>query len=205
MNIILLRHGESVDDILDCYGGAADYPLSENGIETAKELARSLRGEDIEHIYSSPMKRAFQTASIIQDLKECDISVIYGIKERNSYGVMSGCSREISKDIYGYILETINGKAGDYYSDELVLGAEPVDIFDDRVRIAMYDIINDAMMNGYKSVAVVTHGNVTRSIYKNLLHYQAKIGLDLLARTWISFDNDMFIVYKREGVIFKDG
>lgn len=33
MKIYLIRHIESIDDIENCYGGIADFDLSENGIK----------------------------------------------------------------------------------------------------------------------------------------------------------------------------
>lgn len=44
MKMVLIRHGESIDDILDGYGGAADYTLSDSGKQTAMEVAKSLGG-----------------------------------------------------------------------------------------------------------------------------------------------------------------
>lgn len=36
MKIYLIRHSESIDDIEDCYGGIADFDLSENGKNKVK-------------------------------------------------------------------------------------------------------------------------------------------------------------------------
>lgn len=203
MKMILIRHGESIDDILDCYGGAADYSLSDSGKQTARDVADSLGKYAIDKIYSSPLKRAVQTADAIDLLKKCGISIIAELKERNSYGVLSGCNKGDCRDIYGYILAELNGKPGDYYSDELVLGAEPLSEFDERVRAALIKIASDAESNGYKVVAVVTHGNVTRSIYKNILKFEKKIDLELLAKTIIEYDDGLFTLISNEGVYEK--
>lgn len=203
MKMILIRHGESVDDILDCYGGAADYSLSDSGKQTARDVANALSETAIEKIYSSPLKRAIQTAESIDSLKQCGISIIPELKERNSYGVLSGCNKDDCKDIYGYLLAELKGKPGDYYSDELVLGAEPLNEFDERVKVALIKVANDAENNGYQLVVVVTHGNVTRSIYKNILKFEKKIDLDLLAKTIIEFQDGIFTLISNEGVYEK--
>ena len=203
MKIVLIRHGESIDDILDCYGGAADYPLSDAGEETAREVATGLSDINIEKIYSSPLKRAIQTANAIDATKQCGITVIESLKERNSYGVLSGCNKDESKDLYGYLLVDLKDKPGDYYSDELVLGAEAKTEFDARIKEALLSIAKNAEENGYNSVAVVTHGNVTRSIYKNLLNFEKKIDLDLLAKTIIEYSAGKFILISNEGVYEK--
>lgn len=203
MKMILIRHGESVDDILDCYGGAADYSLSEAGKQTAKDAANALSGMPIDKIYSSPLKRAVQTAEEINQTKGCGINIVAGLKERNSYGVLSGCNKDMCKDIYGYILVGLKSKPGDYYSDELVMGAEAKEEFDERVRGALLAVATDAQENGYQTVAVVTHGNVTRSIYQKILCFDKKIELELLARTIIDYENGDFLLIKKDGVYEK--
>ncbi len=203
MKLILIRHGESVDDILDCYGGAADYPLSDSGKQTAEDVAHSLSEICVDKIYSSPLKRAIQTAEAINALKQCGIIIEDGLKERNSYGVLSGCNKDDCKEIYGYLLAELNAKPGDFYSDELVLGAEPKIELNRRVRDALISIAMDALKNDYQSVVIVTHGNVTRSIYQEILNYKKKIDLDLLAKTVIEYENGTFSLVSKEGVYEK--
>ena len=204
MKIVLIRHGESVDDILDCYGGAADWPLSDAGYQTAKDVAAGLADTNIEKIYSSPLKRAIQTADEIELQKQCGIITIEGLEERNSYGVLSGCNKDECKELYGYLLKDLKGKPGDYYSDELVLGAEPGAEFDARIKDALLAVVKDAEENNYNSVVVLTHGNATRSIYKNLLNFEKKIDLDLLAKTEIEYSDGKFILVSNEGVYEKE-
>ena len=203
MQMVLIRHGESIDDILDCYGGAADYALSDSGKQTAEDVAKSLHEVAIDRIYSSPLKRAIQTAEAIDSEKRCGITTIANLRERNSYGVLSGCNKDDCKEIYGYLLAELNGKPGDYYSDELVLGAEPKSEFDQRVKEALLAVANDAQEKEYHSVAVVTHGNATRSIYKNVLNFDKKIDLDLLAKSVIEYNGTTFTLISKEGVYEK--
>jgi len=203
MTIVIIRHGESVDDIINCYGGAADYPLSNAGKETAKAVAQSLKNTQIERIYSSPFKRAMQTAEVIDDIKQCGVTIVSDLKERNSYGVLSGCNKSDCKEIYSYLLNELKGKPGDYYSDELVLGAEPKLDFDQRVQNVLKNVAIDALMKGYQFIAVVTHGNFTRSIYQNILKFEKKIDLDLLAKTFVRYDEGTFTLISKEGVCEK--
>lgn len=62
MKIYLIRHSESIDDIEDCYGGIADFDLTENGKNKVVEYSKGLEKYGIEKIYTSPYKRAYQTA-----------------------------------------------------------------------------------------------------------------------------------------------
>lgn len=203
MKIILLRHGESVDDILDCYGGAADYELSENGKNTARKVADLLRDKQIDAIYSSPLKRAYQTAAIVDNVKHCGVYIAEHLYERNSYGVMSGTNKDECKKIFGYLLNEVKGKVGDYYSGELVLGAEPLKDFDERVKQGMVEVTEDATRKGYTHIAIVTHGNVTRSIYKNILNVSGKIDLDLLAITELEYKDGCYTIENNSGITIK--
>lgn len=203
MKIILLRHGESIDDILDCYGGAADYDLSEGGERTARDVAELLKEKQLDVIYSSPLKRALQTANVVDSVKHCGIRIAEYLYERNSYGVMSGTNKDECKKIFGHILQGIKGKVGDYYSGELVLGAEPIDEFDARVKKGMRDVVIDAERNGFVNIAIVTHGNVTRSIYKNILGETRKVDLDLLAITELNYTNGIYTIESKSGITIK--
>jgi probable phosphoglycerate mutase len=61
MELILIRHGLPIAVERDD-GGPADPPLSELGHAQAAAVGRHLGGDRIDRIYSSPLRRAHQTA-----------------------------------------------------------------------------------------------------------------------------------------------
>ena len=63
--IIFLRHGEVHNKKQILYARLPGFKLSKNGIVQIQDATRQLISEDISHIYTSPMLRARQTASII--------------------------------------------------------------------------------------------------------------------------------------------
>jgi broad specificity phosphatase PhoE len=65
MQLILIRHGETLWNKEKRVQGRSDIELSVAGIEQARMLALSLKNEAIAAIYTSPLKRARQTAEII--------------------------------------------------------------------------------------------------------------------------------------------
>jgi probable phosphoglycerate mutase len=65
MELLLIRHGEPLK-VVDA-SGPADPDLSERGLRQARLLAGFLSSEKIDAIYTSPMRRAFQTASPLAD------------------------------------------------------------------------------------------------------------------------------------------
>ena len=65
MQLILIRHGETLWNKENRVQGLSDIELSDAGIEQARKLALSLKDEPIGAFHSSPLKRAQQTAEII--------------------------------------------------------------------------------------------------------------------------------------------
>ena len=203
MRVFLLRHGESVDDVEDAYGGIADYPLTDAGRQTARELADKMTGERIEMVYTSPYKRALETAEILAHAWGSGLCIKDGLRERNSYGVLSGVSKNKAKEIFGSVLAQIKGKPGDYYSSELVSGAEPMSDVIARTKATIGEILASAESK-YDVIAVVTHGNITRTIYEHVLHVKGKVGLDLLAITVLNWVPPDLRIERTEGVDVHD-
>lgn len=64
ITLIIVRHGESVSNRQNLPKGS-DSDLTERGKEQAQLTAQALKNEPIEAVFSSPLKRAMQTADII--------------------------------------------------------------------------------------------------------------------------------------------
>ena len=63
--VLLVRHGETEDNAADRFQGRRDTQLNDRGREQSRALARSLRGEGLRAIYTSPLQRARATAAIV--------------------------------------------------------------------------------------------------------------------------------------------
>lgn len=63
--LILIRHGETDWNVEGRYQGQADPPLNARGLEQAYQLANKLVGQKMDLLYTSPLKRAAQTAEIL--------------------------------------------------------------------------------------------------------------------------------------------
>ena len=80
MELILIRHGLP-EKVIREDGGAADPELSPNGHAQARKMAEYLKSEPISAIYSSPMRRAAQTAAPLSELLDLPIELVDGVAE----------------------------------------------------------------------------------------------------------------------------
>ena len=199
MKIYLIRHSESIDDIEDCYGGIADFDLSENGIKKVEKY--EIENLGIEKIYTSPYKRAYQTAKILNKKIKVDLEIIDNIRECNSYGILSGVNKEKAKNIFSYVFNMEEYKNTGYYLGTSFLGGENINEFDKRVEEGITEIISKS--KELNTIAIVTHGGVYRSIYKNILRVDKKLEqIDDLAITELKYNNGKFEIINRQGIVF---
>ncbi|HZQ10207.1 MAG TPA: alpha-ribazole phosphatase [Anaerolineae bacterium] len=94
-NLYLVRHGESAWNTLRLYTGQRDVPLSERGQLQVQRVAEHLQRTAFEMIYSSPLRRAHDTASAIANLKQMALhddtrlaEISHGAWEGNSVSVV---------------------------------------------------------------------------------------------------------------------
>jgi len=85
MKLFLVRHGQSLANKKQKHQGKEDEwrdtPLSNSGKTQAKKVAERLKNEEFDLIYSSPLKRAKQTAEIINKFHNKKIIFDDRIKE----------------------------------------------------------------------------------------------------------------------------
>jgi broad specificity phosphatase PhoE len=70
--ILLARHGETADNADGLILGRRDPPLSAAGWEQAEALAAGARRAGVASVWSSPLARARETASIVAGAVGCD-------------------------------------------------------------------------------------------------------------------------------------
>jgi broad specificity phosphatase PhoE len=62
--VLLARHGETDDNAARRFQGHRDPPLNERGRMQARSLGEELAGEGVRELWSSPLRRAYETAAI---------------------------------------------------------------------------------------------------------------------------------------------
>ena len=156
MEIVLVRHGESVGNLLlneeDTYIGQTDYDLTEDGYEQARKIAGESVFNGVEAFYSSDLKRCVETTRILTDQKPI---LDRRLRER-SLGEFEGKKRsEVLK----------NPEYRKYFSDPELMdfrhsftakapdGENYTDVCD---RVSLF--LADLAKTEFKKVAIVSHG-----------------------------------------------
>ncbi len=79
--IILIRHGESMGNMINSFLGHTDLDLSPKGYKQAELLRKHFEIVDIDLIYSSDLKRAYNTVKPISDMKNIPIITSRNLRE----------------------------------------------------------------------------------------------------------------------------
>lgn len=151
--IALIRHGSTSWNKEGRAQGNSDISLDQDGINQAELLATRLRSEDWNHIYSSTLARAKQTALIVGSAIGVDIHFDDRLRERSG-GLIEGTTEEerIEKWGTGWI--------------ELDLGLEPIEIVQKRGGEFLEEIM---MKHQGEKVLVVSHGALIQFNFINLV------------------------------------
>jgi broad specificity phosphatase PhoE len=147
--LILARHGETDWNRDGIWQGHGDPPLNELGRSQAAQLAERLADVELDALYSSDLRRAYETAEIVGRAKELEITADPDLREMD-VGSWSGLTTE-------EIATRFPGMASH--------DGEPREDFDARAVGALTRIAG-AHQGGH--VLVVTHGGVVRALERHL-------------------------------------
>lgn len=155
MKIYVIRHGLTELNKKKIVNGQIDEPLAPEGIKQAK-AAISLIPESIKYIYVSPLKRARQTAEIINSKLKRPISLHIGLTE-----IHMGSLAGKSWDQMGSGAE-LKKKHRAIEFDYRAKGGESVSDVKKRV-ISFLKKINGQHLD--YEVLIVTHGGIIRLLH----------------------------------------
>jgi len=79
--IYLLRHGLTESNKKKIYAGWSDECLCKEGVSALLEIERKIKEFNIERIFSSPIRRAIQTAEVINSFLNKKIEIEKNLKE----------------------------------------------------------------------------------------------------------------------------
>lgn len=164
MEIYIVRHGETLWNREKRLQGRVDIELSDSGREAARLTGQALMETPIDLIFSSPLKRAYETAVLIRNGRDIEIRTDDRLREL-SFGHFEGDNfSELLKDeslTFRYFfkqperyvpaddaetLEHLIARAGDFMKEMI----EPLSDTCSRVMIVAHGALNKGIMSYIK-------------------------------------------------------
>jgi broad specificity phosphatase PhoE len=157
MKLILVRHGETASNRDGLGLGRQDVPLTEKGRLQAEALAEALAEEEIAAVYSSPLRRAFETAAAIASPHGLDVVTDEGLTEMD-VGELDGLTfREMRERHPEFVSRWLGEEAGTLPMP----GGESLQDVQDRAREAVRRICE---RDDGETVVAVTHNFVIHAL-----------------------------------------
>lgn len=184
--VILIRHGESQWNLENRFTGWVDVPLSPKGIEEAKRAAKILQPYRFDRAFTSRLKRAQDTLSIILEgtgQTAIPVTKDIALNERH-YGALQGLNKAETAEKFGAEQVHLWRRSYDVPPPKDVTELNPEgmseSLKDTAARTLPYwnDVIMPEIRAG-KNLIVAAHGNSLRSIVMELDHLTKEQVLEL--------------------------
>lgn len=185
LKMIIVRHGETDWNSLRMIQGWKDIPLNKTGIEKSIKTAKYINNNfnKINKIYSSDLKRAYQTAKPISELLNIPITTNQNLREQ-SFGELEGNEIDNLKKNDLDLFKKLKFDKNNYNKNNI--DAETHIQFKNRIMNELNSIINSH--KNEDKIIIVTHGGVIRII----LYY------------WLNIHNDNFYFIKNNSISILD-
>ncbi len=160
VKLILARHGETVWNVEKIYRGRKDVNLDEVGIRQAELLGNYLSNWELTTIYSSPLRRAIETANIIARYQKIGVHVADGLIDIN-YGEWQALPEQEVKRLY----PTLHN---DWHNNPHRVRMPGGESLED-VRKRAIEVVNDVLSKYQGSVVLISHRVVIKVLICSLL------------------------------------
>lgn len=161
--VCIARHGETDWNTAGILQGWLDVPLNATGRAQAEEMAAAFAGAGFAAVWTSPLRRAAETAEIIAAALHLPAPTAHaGLKERN-FGMVQGMPKAELAESNPLLMQQIQRRNP---AAEFVEG-ETMDAFADRVFAALHAI---GRHHPDQRVLAITHGWTMDVVTRQLLH-----------------------------------
>ncbi len=163
--LVLLRHGESQWNLENRFTGWVDVPLSSKGEREAKEAGKKLAGIPFDRAYTSVLKRAIDTLSIVLEVTGqtgIPVEKDQALNER-MYGELQGLDKAETAKKFGDQQVKLWRRSYDVRPP----GGESLKDTADRVLPYYQQHIRPQVLAG-KNILVAAHGNSLRALVMEL-------------------------------------
>ncbi len=184
--IFLIRHGETKWNSLGKFQGCKDIDLADNGLVQANYLKERLESK-FDFIYTSPLKRAFETARILASESKKKLLIENDLREIN-FGEWEGMTVTQIKTSYPEAFETWKT---DKFEAPLCGGDKSIKLASVR---AANCILKIAKKHNGNRVAIIAHGGILKAGLIGILGWDMtmyhKIVLGNTAISQVNFDEE---------------
>lgn len=175
LNIYLTRHGQDMDNKNNILNSRRDNSLTDIGVKQAETLAGKIRqiGLNFDKIYSSPLKRAYETADIISKATNGPTPIKEDLLIEREFGILTGKKKsEVTSICSSDILKT----------DKIIYCLSPkgAETFPELMERAEKLLNKIKFENKSGNVLLVTHGDTGMMIFAKYFNLDWKDALSKL-------------------------
>ena len=155
--LTLVRHGQTDWNLQGRIQGSTDIPLNDTGRQQAAAVAERLAAVPFDHVYTSPLSRAVETAEIVAGALALPAPLVAVGMREHEFGEAEGL-------LWDQYVDRFHGRRDD------VPGAESVRQLTDRALASLERIDLAARRRSApreESVLVATHGGVIRALLEH--------------------------------------
>jgi broad specificity phosphatase PhoE len=161
--LILARHGETAWNAENVFRGRADVDLDRVGLKQAELLGKYLSNWELEAIYSSPLRRALDTANMVARYQKVAVRVAEGLTDFD-YGEWQSLPEQEVTKLYPALLN-------EWHSNPHKVRTPGGESLED-VRRRAVEVVDGILSRDHRNVLLVSH----RVVIKVLICYL--LGLD---------------------------
>lgn len=198
--IILARHGQTEWNVGEIYRGRIDIDLDRVGLNQAELLGKYLSDLKLDAIYSSPLRRASDTANIIARHQKVDVEVSNGLIDFD-YGEWQGLPDAEVRKLYPALHDEWHSSP---HTVKMPDGESLAD-----VRERAIAVVDDVISKCKGSAVLVSHRVVNKVLICYLLglddsHFW-NIKQDVCGITVFSYANGRFILTRHNDTSYLRG
>lgn len=186
--VYLIRHCEAQGNVMRVFQGTSDFDISENGAIQLEYLSERMKDISIDKIYSSPLIRTVKTAEAAVKGKDLKIIKEKGLIELHG-GVVEGKPFKEAFAKYPHLAEQWDNHPEDF----LPANGESMRSAYKRIWGTLLRLVRE---NKGKTIAVSTHGGVTRCLmcrlkYGDIKYLKCTPWSDNTAVSLVEFDDEL--------------
>lgn len=187
--IIIARHGETDWNVGEVFRGRLDIGLNETGLAQAEALGQHLADFSVEAVYSSPLKRALDTAGAVTSHHSLNVSVAQGLVDFN-YGTWQGLTHQEVKERHTELYHR-------WLAEPHLVTMPDGESLDDVAERAR-QVVETVVASHEGTLVLVSHRVVNKVLICNLLgldnsHFW-NIRQDVTGMTIFEYEDDRFVL-----------